>query len=261
MHPVLFLRIVVRKLFKNTFIGKVLQEAFTRPATGVIHLVCATRKTRDAFWKDSALGKSLIPYKSDPQLQLHIHFENTMGLPSVYNPYLISTPSRDLLLLVHDDIWLDTSDWMERLRRGLGRFDIVGVAGNTRLSPNQPAWLFKSISNGQFVWDNGFLSGEVAHGKWGKGQPQRYGPMPAECQVLDGVLLGMRCRSVRRARLEFDEQFKFHFYDMDLCRSASKAGLTLGTWPFPMTHQSQGSFGGPDWQVGYKKYLAKWNPN
>jgi hypothetical protein len=258
-HPLIFFRNLVRNIFISTFIGKIFRQILARPATGVIHLVCATRKSKHDFWKNTALGKSLLPFINNPLLQLHIHFENTRGLPAIYNPFLANTAQKDILLFVHDDIWLDSPDWMERLRKGLGHFDIIGVAGNLRLSPTQPAWLFKAIVNDKFVWDYDFLSGEVGHGKSANGRVQRYGPTPIECKVLDGVLLGIRCKNAQRARLRFDETFQFNFYDMDICRSAARAGLTMGTWPIRITHQSKGVFGSPDWLASYGKYLAKWN--
>jgi GT2 family glycosyltransferase len=56
----------------------------------------------------------------------------------------------------------------------------------------------------------------------------------------------------------FDEQFDFHFYDMDFCRTARRAGLSLGTWPISVTHQSSGSFGNPSWSTAHSQYWKKW---
>jgi GT2 family glycosyltransferase len=134
----------------------------------------------------------------------------------------------------------------------------VGVAGNTRIAPHQPAWLFSKIENERFVWDSPHLSGAVAHGQLQKGQVSVYGPTPAACQLLDGVFLAVCTEVVRRSRVEFDEQFEFHFYDMDFCRSARRVGLSLGTWPISLTHQSSGSFGSPGWKLGHGRYFKKW---
>lgn len=259
MHPIIHLRNLFHSVLKRSFAGRVIKQAISRPATGAIHLVCATRRSEQEFWSDSALGRSLLPCRNDPQLHIHVHYENKLGLPSIYNPHLSNAPSDSLLLLIHDDVWLDTPDWMDRLRKGLGHYDILGVAGNTRLGSTQPAWLFRTIEDGRFVWDTGYLSGEVAHGHRSHGKVQRYGPVPLACKVLDGVFIGMRCRNIKRAKVEFDEIFQFHFYDMDFCRRACDTGLTIGTWPIPITHQSLGAFGGPDWQENFNKYLKKWN--
>jgi hypothetical protein len=56
----------------------------------------------------------------------------------------------------------------------------------------------------------------------------------------------------------FDPRFKFHFYDLDFCRSCEQAGLRMGTWPIALMHGSAGSFATPAWQCAYELYLAKW---
>jgi GT2 family glycosyltransferase len=140
----------------------------------------------------------------------------------------------------------------------LNHFDIIGVAGNTRIVPNQPAWLFSKIEDGKFVWDKGTLSGSIGHGQLRKGQRSLYGPTPESCKLLDGAFLAIRSEVVHRSHLLFDERFKFHFYDMDFCRCASRIGLSLGTWPIELTHQSAGAFGNPAWQECHERYFEKW---
>ena len=58
--------------------------------------------------------------------------------------------------------------------------------------------------------------------------------------------------------MRFDERFDFHFYDLDFCRTARQAGLSIGTWPIAMTHQSKGAFGSDGWIDGLARYRAKW---
>lgn len=259
LHPIIFFRNTVNRIFENALLGRVLQEIGNKPRNGTLHIISATRLNSEEFWSRSALGQSAQCLLQRSDVKLHIHFNNTLGLPTIYNNHIKAASARDLLLFLHDDVWLSGEDWTSMLRKALGRFDIVGVAGNVRLTEHQPAWLFKSFTSGRFVWDHGYLSGEVGHGKNPQSKPQRYGPTPVQCQVLDGVFLAMYCRNIKRSRVLFDEQFKFHFYDMDFCRSASRAGLTMGTWPIPLTHQSTGAFGSPGWLDAYEKYKAKWN--
>ncbi len=61
---------------------------------------------------------------------------------------------------------------------------------------------------------------------------------------MDGVFLAAKKSALTEYAVTFDPQFDFHFYDMDFCRTARKAGLTLGTWLVKLTHQSAGAFGG-----------------
>jgi GT2 family glycosyltransferase len=143
---------------------------------------------------------------------------------------------------------------------GLQSFDIIGVAGNRRRVARQPAWLFGTPGpNNVFTKDRENHSGAVAHGKTAFGPVDYFGPTPAACELLDGVLLAAKRDALRSAGVGFDEQFDFHFYDMDFCRSAKAAGLSLGCWAIAITHGSVGpGLGKPDWRRNYRKYLKKW---
>ena len=64
-----------------------------------------------------------------------------------------------------------------------------------------------------------------------------FGPAPMPVQLLDGVFLAARADTLRRSGVRFDPCFAFHYYyDLDLSRSARRAGLSLGTWPLPLVH-------------------------
>jgi len=223
----------------------------------MIEIVSATRMKQDDFWRESALGQSLLRLASDDRIAAaHIAYENRRGLPEVYNERLAADGGNDVLVFVHDDVWLDDFFFADRVLEGLRDYDIIGVAGNRRRLPGQCAWPFADT---RFTWDaRENLSGAVAHGKGPFGQVSRFGPAPADCELLDGVLLAARKSALRGAGAQFDPRFDFHFYDLDLCRTARAAGLRLGTWPICMTHQSDGAFGTPGWQAGYAAYLRKW---
>ncbi len=226
----------------------------------MIEVVSATRLSESDFWGRSALGLSLKRLAWDKRLIPAIAFANQRGLPEVFNERLHARSGSEYLLFVHDDVWLDDYFLADRVIDGLGAFDVIGVAGNRRRVPGQPAWAFVGRNaEGRFIWDDKeFLSGAVAHGAKPFGAISMFGKAPAECELLDGVFLAAR-RSILHAHgLRFDPSFDFHFYDLDLCRSARAAGLRLGTWPVAMTHQSGGAFGSAGWLQGLKKYLAKW---
>jgi GT2 family glycosyltransferase len=258
MSPLIWLSNTLRNSLRNTLVGNVMQQmdGSTRPKS--LRIVSATRLTEKAFWKSSALGRSLKLWLTDPAISIDIRYQNKEGLSSVYNSHLQNSNEVDVLLFVHDDIWLDDPQWLPKIMVALDRFDIVGVAGNTRISPNQPAWLFSKMEDGKFSWDSAHLSGAVAHGQLSKGQISVYGPTPAKCELLDGAFIAVRCSYAHRAGVLFDEQFDFHFYDMDFCRTARRAGLSLGTWPISVTHQSSGSFGNPSWSTAHSQYWKKW---
>jgi GT2 family glycosyltransferase len=103
------------------------------------------------------------------------------------------------------------------------------------------------------------LSGGIQHGAPDASVASRYGDVPAEVRLLDGVFLAARAATLVDAGVRFDARFPFHFYDTDFCRTCEKAGLRLGTWPIALTHASSGeSWAGEAWDAAYRLYLDKW---
>lgn len=223
-----------------------------------VHVVAATQLPEDAFWRGSALGQSLTYHLArDPRLKPRIAFENKRGLPEIFNAAIEETGDDEILIFMHDDVWLDQLDGLaDIIHAGLNEFDVIGVAGNRRRVPNQPAWGFLDL---RFTPDtSGQLSGRIAHGPDPFGPTSYFGAMPAPCELLDGVFLATQKSRLARQRVRFDPKFDFHFYDLDFCRSARKAGLRLGTWKLALTHQSKGNYFSSAWINTYKKYLRKW---
>lgn len=222
----------------------------------MIEIVSATRHSKTQFWAKTALGTSLKRLAFDSRVTARISFENRKALPDVYNARIFSEDSPDVLVFVHDDVWIDDYWIADRLIDGLQKFDIIGVAGNRQLVPGQPAWAFVDVSLTRDDAKN--LSGAVAHAQHPFGPVIRFGDVPAECELLDGVLLAGRKSVMIAAGVAFDSQFDFHFYDLDFCRTARKKGLSLGTWPIAITHQSGGGFDGR-WRQVFQRYLNKWD--
>ncbi|MCP3717972.1 tetratricopeptide repeat protein [Paraburkholderia sp. CNPSo 3281] len=223
-----------------------------------IRFVCGTRCNRQQFFSETALGRSLNLYESLPGLQLQLFDNNTRGLSSIYNEAIdYATQHPAILVFVHDDVWLSDNFWNERIRESLARFDVVGLAGNVRRLPRQPAWCYPTPDLRRE--EPQYVSGTVAHGK---GFPSKnvltFGPSGKECKLLDGLLLIADSETINRRELRFDEQFEFHFYDMDFCRQAELKGLRMGTWSLSVVHESVGSFGSRSWREGYDLYLSKY---
>jgi protein O-GlcNAc transferase len=223
----------------------------------VIEIVSATRLPEAEFWEKSPLGTSLRRLKGDARLVAHIAFENTRGLPDIYNAAIEAQDGHELLVFMHDDVWIDDHFVAERVIEALKTYDVIGVAGNRRRLPGQPGWGF--VDEG-LNWDaREHLSGTVAHGQKPFENISFFGPAPADCELLDGAFLAARRSALTAAGVRFDPRFEFHFYDMDFCRSARRKGLRLGTWPICVTHQSGGGFGSDAWREKYRSYLEKWN--
>src|SRR5689334_17850884 len=103
-------------------------------------IVSATRLTEEEFWRDSALGRSLKRLAVDPRITTSIAFENRRGLPEVYNERILADSKAEILVFIHDDVWIDDYYFPDRLVDGLARFDVVGVAGNRRLTVEHVGW-------------------------------------------------------------------------------------------------------------------------
>ncbi len=222
----------------------------------MIEIVSATRLSESEFWNKAALGISLLRLAKVTRLVANISFENRLGLADVFNARINAEESQDILVFIHDDVWIDDDLFCDRVMEGLKTFDVIGVAGNRRRVKNQPAW---SFIDDKFTWDGkANLSGRVAHGSNPLGDISTYGDAPAECELLDGVFLAVEKSKIRLKGVRFDPRFDFHFYDMDFCRSAREKGLRLGTWPISLTHQSGGAFGSKSWLEKYRLYQDKW---
>ncbi len=222
----------------------------------MIEIVSATRFSEADFSARSALGQSLKRLAFDGDLTASVAFNNRHGLPVVYNSRILAADSRDLLVFVHDDVWIDDYFFGDRIIAGLRAYDVIGLAGNRRRLPGQPGWCYVDTN---FKYDERQnLSGAVAHGAEPCGTVAYFGKAPADCELLDGLLLAVRKSALVERRVLFDPQFDFHFYDLDFCRSARKNGLRIGTWPICVTHQSGGAFNTAPWHQKYQAYLAKW---
>ena len=222
-----------------------------------VRIVCATRANRDGFQSSTGLGKTLSVHRP-ADVELRLFAGNTAGLPSVYNIAIEeSTEDPAILLFIHDDVYLCDFHWTTTLNDALEQFAIVGVAGNRRRVARQPAWCFLDERFTRDRREN--LSGTVGHGR---GFPAEridtYGPSRQPVSLLDGVMLAVKSETLHAKALRFDEQFDFHFYDLDFCRQAERAGISMGTCAVSLIHESKGNFGGEGWRWGYERYLEKW---
>jgi hypothetical protein len=222
-----------------------------------IRVICATRADREGFFSSTALGKSLTLHRP-PGVEVRLFPRNEQGLAAVYNTAIAESAREPAaLLFIHDDVHLCDFHWPERLLEALGSFDVVGLAGNRRRVPGQPGW---GITDEKFTKDKrANLSGTVGHGT---GFPPRsidvFGPSRQRVVLLDGLFIAVRSDALQAKSLRFDERFDFHFYDLDFCRQAEGLGLTMGTWPISVVHESPGGFMSDGWRQGYDRYVQKW---
>jgi hypothetical protein len=110
-----------------------------------------------------------------------------------------------------------------------------------------------------FTWDNrDNLSGVVGHGDGFPCYLSEFGPVLQQCKLLDGVLLAAKRKTFHEQNISFDTRFKFHFYDMDICRQFEMNNISMGTIGLSVIHASGGAFGIPEWREAYNIYINKW---
>lgn len=223
-----------------------------------IRVVCGTRLSEPEFHERSALGRSLrVAYGDLPTIELALYPGGNPGLPQVYNRAIRDAAARApaTLLFVHDDVHLVDLFWPDRLHLALEQFQIVGVIGNRRRVPRQPGWAFKD--EWFTVEDRQHLSGLIAHGAGFPAPVNRLGTL-GPCKLLDGVFLAARSATLIDNGLYFDETFDFNCWDLDFCRQAEAKGITMGTAPIGIVHESSGKFRTAAWTEAFRKYLDKW---
>lgn len=210
-----------------------------------IMLVCATRMSREAFKKSAPLSTSIKKlHTSAKKVTSKIIYQNRQGLGTIYNRYLKARHADKILVFVHDDVRIEDLFLVEKLNEALKTFDVVGLAGNKEPDPSYLSWFDQRRP----------LTGFVTHVAGKPTALQRetvfissYGPTPEGCGLLDGLFIAVNTESIVSCEVKFDEQFEFHFYDLDFCLSCLRKGLRLGTWPIWVVHQSGGlSTGGQE---------------
>jgi GT2 family glycosyltransferase len=258
-HLYIFRRKLIDFLQKGV-LGRVLINILKKPAKGDICIVAASRCKESEFWTSTMLGKSMANQRDLEGLRFQIYFENQLGLSQIYNTAIKKSKLNDVLVFVHDDVWIEDDNWITKIRESLSEFDIVGVAGNVQLKPEQPAWCFMEKTEKGFTLDKKLLRGSVSQGTSPSKKTEYYfGDVPAECKVLDGLLFCAKASALRLTGTYFDPRFSFDFYDLDFCRSAGKNGLRIGVWNMKVIHNSGGSFKTKEWNDAYDQYLQKWN--
>lgn len=88
-----------------------------------------------------------------------------------------------------------------------------------------------------------------------------FGPFPDRVTVLDGVFLAFETEKLRSSKARFDENFKWHHYDIDFSLTCNKNKLKLGVWPVFVYHESPGlkDINDIEWNKSNEYFRQKWN--
>ena len=107
----------------------------------MIRFITSTRiHTAEEFMDTTLLGRFFQRLAQFSAMEIKIGLNAKDGLASVFNPEIEQAAPEDILVFIHDDVWID--DWLIefRLKEALASFDVIGVAGNRVREPMQRGW-------------------------------------------------------------------------------------------------------------------------
>jgi len=155
-----------------------------------------------------------------------------VGLPIRYNKY-IEESENDLIVFIHDDLIFNTKNWGKKIISHFKKSDygILGLAGTTDI-PESGRW-----------WeDQTKMVGIVNHkhdGKiWESKYSNNFGKEIIETVMTDGLFIAIDRTKIKE---KFNEEVKWHFYDMYFTFKNHLAGVKVGViFDVRVTHLSIG---------------------
>ena len=226
-------------------------------AKNVSHrFICATRMPEKNFWEHSALGKSLSESEDMQRCEYSFTYNFTGNMCSFYNDSASSENGDLILIFIMDHIGLVDKEWRAKLDAALAQFNVVGIRGNSDLTDGQPTWWFEKLTP-----DSSTLSGSATIETINGSTESQLGPSPLACKVLEPSFIAVRAKDLYEAEVDFDSNMGQSFFALDFCRSASLAGLSIGTWPIYISDSS--ALLSPlarveNWSDYFLKYREKW---
>lgn len=176
-----------------------------------------------------------------------ISIRDARSLAEAYN-WALRRSEADIVVLSHDDVDILAPDFAARLFERLLTFDVVGVAGSTRMSGPAIGWS-----------GHPYLRGWITHhvqdsAKW---QVDVLDPRPVagDIALLDGVLLAGRREAFQTVPFDAANFDGFHLADIDWSYRAAQAGFKLGVaGDFLLVHASRG-----DYDATWQRYAERFS--
>jgi hypothetical protein len=200
-------------------------------------LIVATTKLPSK--ENTPLWRSLSDHSHNENVDVEFITNNSTGLCEVYNRY-INKPY-ETIIFAHDDITIDSVNFISRVNKSLDEYDVVGVAGGG------DAISINSLYAGHMLWhimtNTHEQSGIVfhPHKMYDCPVPAIFGSRPKGVIILDGLFLAINAKKIQENNIKFDENLKgFHHYDIKFCLDCYDKGLKLGTSDINIIHQSPG---------------------
>ena len=191
---------------------------------------------------DQLKFKETLCYKCLDKLDLvpeaSIFYDNKMGLSECYNKVLDNTAGQDTyILFMHDDVYILDTMFQEKLELGFQKYDVLGLAGSSDFNIRRLPITW--INSPKESWSGGLFhscvsgSDNIIDLKY-----NFYGEFNKKCFTVDGAFIAVDRKKIGNVR--FQNEFLFDFYDLAFCTECYKAGLSIGTIPLVLCHQSHG---------------------
>jgi len=158
----------------------------------------------------------------------------------------------ETIILSHDDVEILSPDLPRRLRSHLEHFDLIGVAGTTRLCDGRwisagPPYIFGQICH--FQPDRRTVAVDIYNA------PRR---VIENIQALDGVFMAARRAVFDKVAFDAATFDGFHLYDLDFTFTAYQAGLRLAVVnDINLLHLSPGKLD-EVWKGYVRLFETKW---
>ena len=189
--------------------------------------------------------------------------KNTESLAKVYNKAIdfAIQEEMDNLVLCHDDVIIESADLALRLQQLHKKYDVVGVAGASKVKIDKPVLWHIMGQNA----DRNCLHGAVAHGNAQQKHMTSFGVYPHQVLMIDGVFMSISKKAYQAVRFDETNPARFHFYDLAYSLDCSLNKITVGVSDIAITHSSPGLSNvtdeftkGEDWFLEkYKQYQNK----
>jgi len=182
--------------------------------------------------------------------------DNTTGLSELYNNKstelitMYNYNDDDIIVCIHDDVEIHDLWFVEKLITAHKQYDIIGLAGASAQD--------YSNTSKPTVWHLSIPVSNALHGIVSHAIPADkpyvnsvdFGPTPHPVVVIDGLLMSFKCGVLKQHPNLFDNDMKWHHYDMAMCARAIQANLTIGVWPIFVIHHGLGQFNNdPEWHA------------